>query len=307
MFGLKWIVFHLVLSISSSIPPACGNPLTDSVSMLRQNMDTVKDYAKKLEREYNALTQKVYGLCSPCKWIKNHHEDYCDCTEFEPRQDCLAFKQVGFNATGLYRINGPQFTVIYAFCDQTTQGGGWIVFQRRHDGTGNFQQNWLGYKSGFGKLTGEFWFGNDKLHDLTKASVAPKKSHLLIDMRMKFNSNLQSSSSKTVFAACNGFGVGDEQSKYLLSVGKFHGTVATPNQLWYHNHRQFSTYDSDNDGATDENCAHKLRNVGWWFGSCYRTLLNGVYTFSGHRGEIIWDPTRREQPEFVEMKFRRIV
>ena len=49
-----------------------------------------------------------------------------------------------------------------------TDGGGWIVIQRRiAGGTVNFTRGWDDYVNGFGDLDGEFWYGLDNIHSLT--------------------------------------------------------------------------------------------------------------------------------------------
>ena len=37
------------------------------------------------------------------------------------------------------------------------------IFQRRQNGSVNFERNFKEYTEGFGDLSGEFWIGNNKL------------------------------------------------------------------------------------------------------------------------------------------------
>ena len=96
------------------------------------------------------------------------------------------------------------------FCDQTTAGGGWTVFQKRLDGSVNFYRGWADYKRGFGNLNGEFWLGLDKLHRLTKS-----KNRLRVD--------LEDTAGKTVYAEYSMFAVTSERAKYQLSLGTYTG------------------------------------------------------------------------------------
>ena len=41
------------------------------------------------------------------------------------------------------------------------------MVQRRQDGSVDFNRTWLEYEDGFGKLTGEFWYGLKAHHCLT--------------------------------------------------------------------------------------------------------------------------------------------
>ena len=58
--------------------------------------------------------------------------------------------------------------------DTVTAGGGWLVIQRRIDGSVDFNRYWSEYEEGFGNLpaddkdtTGEFWIRLHFLHYLT--------------------------------------------------------------------------------------------------------------------------------------------
>ena len=53
------------------------------------------------------------------------------------------------------------------YCDGVTARGGWLVVQKRHNGSVDFNRSWIDYEDGFGSLTGEFWYGLRPLHCLT--------------------------------------------------------------------------------------------------------------------------------------------
>ena len=130
---------------------------------------------------------------------------------FSVYKSCSELYKAGKRNSGVYTIkpdNGGAFDV---YCDQTTAGGGWTVFQKRLDGSVDFYRGWKDYKRGFGNLNGEFWLGLDKIHRLT----AKERSKLRVD--------LEDFSGKTRFAEYSSFGVFDEGSKYRLSLGSYSG------------------------------------------------------------------------------------
>jgi len=53
----------------------------------------------------------------------------------------------------------------YKLCDAYSAGGGWLVLQRRQDGSADFNREWVDYE--FGSLTGEFWYGLHAINCLT--------------------------------------------------------------------------------------------------------------------------------------------
>ncbi|XP_071795596.1 uncharacterized protein [Asterias amurensis] len=83
--------------------------------------------------------------------------------------DCQALLDAGYKEDGEYTIHPFQNDEgIKVFCDMTKHTG-WIVFQRRYNGSVNFNRSWADYKDGFGSMDGEFWLGNEILHKLTDA------------------------------------------------------------------------------------------------------------------------------------------
>ncbi|XP_060593468.1 angiopoietin-related protein 7-like [Ruditapes philippinarum] len=183
---------------------------------------------------------------------------------------------------------------LMVYCDQTTDGGGWIVFQRRLNGEVDFYRNWAEYKNGFGDLNGEFWLGNEHLSLLT----ANGTHELRIELE-DFDGN-------STYAKYSKFKIYPEEDNYKLEVSGYSGTAW--DSLDFHNGMMFSTFDRDNDKNSD-NCALG-RHGAWWYNSCYHSNLNGKY-YNTSRPEL--DAIRWRIQKFtlmtaktVEMKFRSI-
>ena len=52
------------------------------------------------------------------------------------------------------------------YCESAADGV-WTVIQKRFDGSVDFYRDWSDYKKGFGDISGEYWLGNDVIHQLT--------------------------------------------------------------------------------------------------------------------------------------------
>ncbi|XP_065058543.1 ficolin-1-like [Rhopilema esculentum] len=181
-----------------------------------------------------------------------------------------------------------------------TDGGGWIVFQRRVDASVDFFRDWDAYKQGFGDMDGNFWLGLEKLHKL----AAPGKGAILrVDLKhMDF--------ADKKYAKYSLFEISGESDGYRLKVGGYSGDAG--DSLIYHNDMKFSTKDKDHDNLHNGNCA--LAHAGaWWYNRCYYSNLNAFHPLSSSSRHIASYITWRTYFEnadsfgrvtFVEMKFR---
>ena len=128
--------------------------------------------------------------------------------------DCADAYEAGERKSGVYEIKSHGLEITEVFCDQTTARGGWLVFQKRLDGSEDFYRGWTEYKSGFGNLTGEFWLGLDKIHRLTSSG------------HYKLRVDLEDFVGNTYYAEYNLFKVANEGMKYKLSVEDHTGLIS---------------------------------------------------------------------------------
>ena len=146
-------------------------------------------------------------------------------------------------SSGVYILKnfcGDNCTDVDVYCDTSNGGGGWLVVQRRQDGSVDFNRTWLEYEDGFGNLTGEFWYGLRAFHCLTGQGGW--------EMRM----DIKLFNGTKIFLLYKHFKVASAKDRYKLTVGGFQGTTTDP--MAFNNRMYFTTKDKDND-VWRYNCA----------------------------------------------------
>ncbi|KPU74309.1 uncharacterized protein Dana_GF26769 [Drosophila ananassae] len=194
---------------------------------------------------------------------------------------------------GIFHIKLPEVSAFEAPCN----GRGWMIIQRRIDGSVDFSRNWTDYKDGFGNLTGEFFLGLEKLHLITKS----RQHELLI--------RLGKVDGSTSFALYDDFRIGSEEKSYPLESIEYSKGDAG-DSLEYLKNMKFSTFDRDND-ISDLNYAD-LNGGGWWFKDGSHSSLNGIFIKDGKwttgKSGIIWGSWHKfdyfVSLTFVEMMIR---
>jgi len=174
---------------------------------------------------------------------------------------------------------------IRVVCDTVTDGGNWVIFQRRTGPGQSFVKTWQESKDGFGDRipTGDFWLGNENLHTL--CPTGGSGCELRIDITTAMGS--------LRYAVYSSFTLSPEAEDYRLNVagksatGKFDiGDV-----MRYYNGMKFSAADRDNDLSAAVHCG---TTGGWWHLNCVLPNFNSVWTKLQ-----AWMPLER-----VEMKVR---
>ncbi|XP_075690309.1 ficolin-1-A-like [Rhinoderma darwinii] len=180
-------------------------------------------------------------------------------------KNCKELLDQGEVLSDWYTIDPTSQKRLKVLCDMHTDGGGWIVFQRRWDGSVDFSRDWNSYKNGFGSRLNDFWLGNENLHKLTSLG----KWEMRID--------LQDFERTKHYATYASFQVMGEDTNYKLLLGDFKEGNAG-NGMDVHVEMPFSTMDKD---LSVGKCVSQYK-AGWWYNNCHHSNLNGLYLGGQH-------------------------
>ncbi|XP_018432075.1 PREDICTED: angiopoietin-2-like isoform X3 [Nanorana parkeri] len=182
-------------------------------------------------------------------------------------RDCADAYKSGLTSSGIYMLRFSNSTdTVKALCDMDTSGGGWTVIQHRKDGSVNFHRTWKEYREGFGTPSGEYWLGNEFVHQLTSQG----SNNLRIQLR-DWDGN-------EAYSLYDTFSLGNEELNYRLNLRGYSGTAGRTSSFSPAG-TNFSTKDVDNDRCSCK-CA-QIATGGWWFDACGPSNLNGIYYPSG--------------------------
>jgi len=134
-----------------------------------------------------------------------------------------------------------------------------------------FNRSWEEFKVGFNDSRGNYWLGNELLHQLSSTG----RYKLRFDLQARVNF-------RWYYAEYSSFQVESEQTNYILRVAGYSGNAGY-DAFSHHNNLMFTTYDRDNDLQTtlahptrkNTNCAVDF-GAGFWYNKCAKCRVNGI-------------------------------
>ena len=234
------------------------------------------------------LTALPTTVCGQLQVIKSHTrlEQYQQCLEkfklfrhtlTDIRKECPAplpqscchLKGTFFAArSGVYEMKdvcSVGYSKAFASCDMETDGGGWLVIQRRVNGTVPFNRTLEEYENGFGDPSGEFWYGLKNILCFTQNEA----TELRID--------LEYPNGTTGYVHYKRFSMSNLRPYYTASVSTFKSSPGVPNRF----------YKSTPYFYINSNCRGN-RVGGWWDNNC-RGNPNGPGAGQNSNVHAMWN------------------
>ena len=112
-----------------------------------------------------------------------------------------------------------------------------LLLQQIVNGFDSFSRSWAEFKVGFNDSRGNYWLGNELLHQLTQND----RYKLRFDLQARYNFSWY-------YAEYSSFVVFSEATNYTMQVSGYSGNAG--DAFSYHDGMMFTTYDRDNDIST---------------------------------------------------------
>ncbi|XP_038675080.1 angiopoietin-related protein 5 isoform X2 [Scyliorhinus canicula] len=286
----------------------CRNLHATIVSHTRNTKKFIRNMMENQQKSLDDLANQMTELMSRVLLL-NSHFLATNIEEFPTRPvqshgfDCTDIKDtvgsISRTPSGIYIIHpeGADYP-FEVFCEMDYMGGGWTVFQKRIDGTIEFERTWAEYMDGFGDLGSEFWLGLRNIFHIVNQKNT--KFSLLVAF--------ESDDENTAYASYEDFYIDDENEQFKIHIGQFTGTAGDAFRGFgtqdNQNEMPFSTFDRDNDGCKSQcniqanavdSCSVYQNKTGWWYNQCGLANLNGAYlvTRKSLTSHIRWETWRQ--------------
>ncbi|XP_062121228.1 fibrinogen-like protein 1 isoform X8 [Drosophila sulfurigaster albostrigata] len=234
---------------------------TEHQKTLELELEKSKSILIKHEKDIQLCRSEINQLNTTSENIREEQKKYqLKLTENETKLSqseldkltpttCISFGDY----SGVNQLNVSGIGLFNVLCDSQLAGPGWIVIQQRVGGNESFNRDWATYRKGFGSFESDFFLGLEKLHRITSLQRFELYIHMIDGNGNTYN------------ARYDDFKISDEDNGYVLSLGKFNGTIY--DGMRYNENMKFSTFDHDNDKNDYDNCAAYFKS-GWWYKSC---------------------------------------